>query len=132
MIMAWHDDAERYKKAHPDVLVHLQVENTRRCCAAVARGEVNIAIVGGEIPRELEHLLQVHPTWLLLLCSSNRSSQKPKYKRLSMTLLPGLSWLSSSKMLTYMLHLHGVPVHAGYSAMPSFWHFVNVASFMCR
>ena len=51
--------AERYKKRHPDVLVHLQVENTRRCCAAVARGEVNIGIVGGEIPRELEHLLQV-------------------------------------------------------------------------
>jgi DNA-binding transcriptional LysR family regulator len=51
--------AERYKKTHPEVLVHLQVENTRRCCAAVARGEVNIAIVGGEIPRELEHLLQV-------------------------------------------------------------------------
>jgi hypothetical protein len=46
---------------HPEVVVHLQVENTRRCCAAVARGEVNIAIVGGEIPRELEHLLQVYP-----------------------------------------------------------------------
>ncbi len=41
------------------MLVHLQVENTRRCCAAIARGEVNIGIVGGEIPRELEHLLQV-------------------------------------------------------------------------
>lgn len=51
--------AERYKRRHPEVLVHLQVENTRRCCAAVARGEVNIAIVGGDIPRELEHLLQV-------------------------------------------------------------------------
>lgn len=39
--------------------MHLQVENTRRCCAAVARGEVNIAIVGGEVPKELEHLIQV-------------------------------------------------------------------------
>lgn len=54
-----HCCAERYKKTHPEVLVHLQVENTRRCCAAVARGEVNIALVGGEIPRELEHLMQV-------------------------------------------------------------------------
>ena len=52
-------DAERYKKSHPEVLVHLLVENTRRCCAAVARGEVNLAIVGGDIPRELEHLIQV-------------------------------------------------------------------------
>ena len=39
--------------------MHLLVENTRRCCAAVARGEVNLAIVGGDIPRELEHLIQV-------------------------------------------------------------------------
>ncbi|CAK0737405.1 hypothetical protein CVIRNUC_000907 [Coccomyxa viridis] len=52
---------ERYKKSHPEVLVHLLVENTRRCCAAVARGEVNLAIVGGDIPRELEHLIQVRP-----------------------------------------------------------------------
>ncbi|BDA41067.1 probable ruBisCO transcriptional regulator [Coccomyxa sp. Obi] len=52
---------ERYKRQHPEVLVHLQVENTRRCCAAVARGEVNIGLVGGDIPRELEHLLQVRP-----------------------------------------------------------------------
>ncbi|KAK9916423.1 hypothetical protein WJX75_002429 [Coccomyxa subellipsoidea] len=52
---------KRYKERHPDVLVHLQVENTRRCCAAVARGEVNIGIVGGNVPRELEHLLQVRP-----------------------------------------------------------------------
>ena len=51
--------AERYKRAHPEVLVHLQVEKTRACCAAVAAGEANIAIVGGEVPRELEHLVQV-------------------------------------------------------------------------
>jgi hypothetical protein len=37
------------------------VENTRACCAAVAAGEANIAIVGGEVPRELEHLLQACP-----------------------------------------------------------------------
>lgn len=38
--------------------VHLQVENTRRCCLAVTRGEVDIAIVGGSIPHDLQHLLQ--------------------------------------------------------------------------
>ena len=44
--------------------VHLQVENTRRCCLAVSRGEVDIAIVGGSIPHDLRHLLQAstqHP-----------------------------------------------------------------------
>lgn len=67
--------AERYKERHPDVLVHLQVENTRRCCAAVARGEVNIGIVGGDVPRELEHLLQV-PS-----CPSPADRQDPSIKQ---------------------------------------------------
>ena len=39
--------------------MQLQVENTRRCCQAVTRGHVDIAIVGGEIPHDLAHLLQV-------------------------------------------------------------------------
>lgn len=37
----------------------LQVENTARCCGAVSRGEVDVAVVGGTIPADLEHLLQV-------------------------------------------------------------------------
>lgn len=39
--------------------MQLQVENTARCCAAVSRGEVDVAVVGGQIPADLEHLLQV-------------------------------------------------------------------------
>lgn len=50
--------AERFKRLHPDVAVHLQVENTRRCCGAVARGEADLALVGGVMPPDLEHLLQ--------------------------------------------------------------------------
>ena len=38
--------------------MHLQVENTRRCCGAVARGEADLALVGGVMPPDLEHLLQ--------------------------------------------------------------------------
>jgi len=41
------------------VTVTLQVENTARCCGAVSRGEVDVAVVGGAIPADLEHLLQV-------------------------------------------------------------------------
>ena len=51
--------AGEYKRAHSAVSVHLQVENTRRCCLAVSRGECDLAIVGGEIPCDLDHLLQV-------------------------------------------------------------------------
>ena len=39
--------------------MQLQVENTRRCCQAVTRGHVDIAVVGGEFPHDLAHLLQV-------------------------------------------------------------------------
>ncbi|KAK9831888.1 hypothetical protein WJX81_005804 [Elliptochloris bilobata] len=52
---------ERYKRLHPEVAVHLQVENTRRCCGAVARGEADLALVGGVMPPDLEHLLQAAP-----------------------------------------------------------------------
>ena len=54
--------AERFKRKHPEVTVQLQVENTRRCCQAVTRGHVDIAIVGGEIPHDLAHLLQARHT----------------------------------------------------------------------
>jgi len=54
-----HRCAERFKRKHPEVTVQLQVENTRRCCQAVTRGHVDIAVVGGEIPHDLAHLLQV-------------------------------------------------------------------------
>ncbi len=63
-----HRCAERFKRKHPEVTVQLQVENTRRCCQAVTRGHVDIAVVGGEIPHDLAHLLQVglHGIWHVL------------------------------------------------------------------
>lgn len=50
---------ERFKRKHPEVGVQLQVENTRRCCLAVVDGDVDIAVVGGVIPKDLEHIVQV-------------------------------------------------------------------------
>jgi len=35
------------------------VENTRRCCQAVSRGELDFAVVGGKIPTDLQPLLLV-------------------------------------------------------------------------
>ena len=48
-----------FKRAHPGVAMQLAVENTRRCCAAVARGEADIALVGGEVPADLAKLLRI-------------------------------------------------------------------------
>ena len=59
--------AGEYKEAHSQVAVNLQVENTRRCCLAVSRGECDLAIVGGEVPCDLEHLLQVR--LLIMACA---------------------------------------------------------------
>ncbi len=51
--------AEKFKREHAEVGVHLVVENTRRCCQAVSRGELDFAVVGGKIPVDLQHLLLV-------------------------------------------------------------------------
>nr|BCG67687.1 lysR transcriptional regulator [Haptophyceae sp. NIES-3900] len=48
-----------FRKQYPDVVVKLQVHSTRRIAWSVANGQVDIAIIGGEIPTELKEILQV-------------------------------------------------------------------------
>lgn len=52
--------ADKFKKQHPEVNINLVVENTRRCCQAVARGDLDFAVVGGKVPSDLQHLLLVN------------------------------------------------------------------------
>jgi DNA-binding transcriptional LysR family regulator len=52
---------ERFRRAHPGVSVSLQVENTRRCCAAVADGSADVALVGGAVPPDLAPSLRAVP-----------------------------------------------------------------------
>lgn len=58
--------AEKFKREHSQVGVNLVVENTRRCCQAVARGELDFAVVGGKIPPDVKHLLLVSKQQALL------------------------------------------------------------------
>lgn len=51
--------AEKFKTEHPEVNINLVVENTRRCCQAVARGDLDFAVVGGKVPSDLLHILLV-------------------------------------------------------------------------
>lgn len=37
------------------------VEQSRRACSAVANGEADCAIIGGDVPDELAHVLKVSP-----------------------------------------------------------------------
>jgi DNA-binding transcriptional LysR family regulator len=50
-----------FRQKYPDVSVQLQVHSTRRTAWGVANGQVDLAIIGGELPPDLNELLQVVP-----------------------------------------------------------------------
>ncbi|MFN9623055.1 MAG: LysR family transcriptional regulator [Cyanobacteriota bacterium] len=50
-----------FRQKYPDVSVQLQVHSTRRTAWGVANGQVDLAIIGGELPQDLNDLLQVVP-----------------------------------------------------------------------
>ena len=50
-----------FRQKYPDVAVQLQVHSTRRTGWSVANGQIDLAIIGGELPPELNELLQVVP-----------------------------------------------------------------------
>jgi len=50
-----------FRQKYPDVAVQLQVHSTRRTAWGVANGQVDLAIIGGELPPDLSELLQVVP-----------------------------------------------------------------------
>jgi DNA-binding transcriptional LysR family regulator len=50
-----------FRQKYPEVAVQLQVHSTRRTGWSVANGQIDLAIIGGELPTELNELLQVIP-----------------------------------------------------------------------
>lgn len=50
-----------FRQKYPDVSVQLQVHSTRRTSWSVANGQVDLAIIGGEVPTELQETLQIVP-----------------------------------------------------------------------
>tara|TARA_B100000475_G_scaffold200466_1_gene184933 strand:- start:1054 stop:1989 length:936 start_codon:yes stop_codon:yes gene_type:complete len=48
-----------FRHKYPQISVELQVHSTRRISWAVANGQIDLAIVGGEVPRELNQVLDV-------------------------------------------------------------------------
>ena len=48
-----------FTAVHAQITLQMQVERSRRVCEAVARGETDVALVGGEVPTELCDVLQV-------------------------------------------------------------------------
>ncbi len=50
-----------FRQTYPDVSVQLQVHSTRRTGWSVANGQIDLAIIGGQLPVDLENLLQIIP-----------------------------------------------------------------------
>ena len=50
-----------FRNKYPDVAVQLHVHSTRRTAWSVANGQVDLAIIGGEIPIELQDTLEITP-----------------------------------------------------------------------
>lgn len=50
-----------FRQSYPDVAVQLHVHSTRRTAWSVANGQIDLAIVGGEIPPELVDALEIVP-----------------------------------------------------------------------
>ncbi len=50
-----------FRQKFPNVTVQLQVHSTRRTGWSVANGQIDLAIIGGELPPELDVLLEVVP-----------------------------------------------------------------------
>jgi DNA-binding transcriptional LysR family regulator len=50
-----------FRQRYPDVSVELQVHSTRRTSWGVANGQVDLAIIGGEVPAELKDTLAIIP-----------------------------------------------------------------------
>lgn len=50
-----------FRQKYPQIAVQLQVHSTRRISWGVANGQVNLAIIGGKVPTELDNVLQITP-----------------------------------------------------------------------
>jgi DNA-binding transcriptional LysR family regulator len=50
-----------FRHAYPEVAVQLHVHSTRRTCWSVVNGQVDLAIIGGEVPLELQSTLEIAP-----------------------------------------------------------------------
>jgi DNA-binding transcriptional LysR family regulator len=50
-----------FRKTYPDVAVQLHVHSTRRTSWSIANGQIDLAIIGGEVPPELQESLEIIP-----------------------------------------------------------------------
>jgi DNA-binding transcriptional LysR family regulator len=74
-----------FRQRYPQVTIQLQVHSTRRVAWAVANGQIDIGIIGGAIPYELNDILKITPyaedELALILPKSHSFSEVTKIKK---------------------------------------------------
>jgi len=75
-----------FRKQYPNIGVQLHVDTTRHICWNVAKGEIDIAVIGGEVPPELKETLHITPyaddkLALILPCSHPFCNRKGIQKK---------------------------------------------------
>nr|YP_010337634.1 LysR transcriptional regulator [Dixoniella grisea]UNJ17219.1 LysR transcriptional regulator [Dixoniella grisea] len=104
-----------FRHRYPQVSVELQVHSTRRISWCVANGQVDIAIIGGEVPEELKDILQVtayaEDELALILPKSHAFAHLNKIKKEDLYRLRFIALDTQSTIRTVIdntLNLHGI------------------------
>nr|WKT05625.1 LysR transcriptional regulator [Chlorokybus atmophyticus] len=104
-----------FRKKYPQVMVQLHVDSTRHICWNVANGQIDIAIIGGEVPLELREILQVTPyaddELALILPCSHPFSQRQEIQKEDLYQLHFIALYASStirKVVDNILREHDI------------------------
>ena len=107
-----------FQKKYPGVKVQLTVGSTSSICASVADGDIDVAIVGGEVPLDLMDYLQVttytEEEFVLILPPRHPLAMKKKGKGIAKEKLYNLAFVSlnqnstSQKFQTQTLEDNGI------------------------
>nr|YP_010330295.1 LysR transcriptional regulator [Rhodella violacea]UNJ18011.1 LysR transcriptional regulator [Rhodella violacea] len=104
-----------FRQRYPQVTVQLQVHSTRRISWSVANGQVDIAVIGGEVPSELQEILQItsyaEDELALIVPKSHPFSKIEKIKKEDLYRLRFIALDTQStirKVIDKVLNQHGI------------------------
>jgi DNA-binding transcriptional LysR family regulator len=104
-----------FRKKFPQILVQLHVDSTRHICWNVANGQIDLALIGGEVPFELRQTLQIMPyaedELALILPNSHPFCQKSEINKEDLYKLNFISLYSTStiqKLIEKILSQHDI------------------------
>jgi DNA-binding transcriptional LysR family regulator len=104
-----------FRKKYPQIIVQLHVDSTRHICWNVANGQIDLAIIGGEVPIELRQTLQVIPyaedELALIIPNNHPFAQKSEIKKEDLYQLNFIALYSTStirKLIENILSQHDI------------------------